>query len=178
MVTSEECKHPLAWTTADFTLDNFDLVFLPGGHEKSVRQVIDSSVVHKLLVDYYPKTKKPSHKVIGAVCHGVMALSNAKSDDGKSVLHGCVTTALPARFEQLAYWGTRVFLGDYYKTYGAGSEEVEVSVCPSYTFFLLRDCKFVFTHSYPGAKRTRRLYSFQVQLDTDPVSSYASLATT
>jgi putative intracellular protease/amidase len=129
MVASQECKHPRAWTAPGFTLDGYDIVFLPGGHEKSVRQIIDSAAVQRLLADYYPKTKKPSNKAIGAVCHGVMVLSNAKGEDGKSVLHGCVTTALPARFEQLAYWGTRVFLGDYYKTYGAGSEDVEASVC-------------------------------------------------
>ena len=128
MATSNEWKHPLAWTATDFTLDDFDLVFLPGGHDKAVSQIIDSSAVRKLLVDYYPKTRKPSHRAIGAVCHGVMVLSNAKGEDGRSVLYGCVTTALPARFEQLAYWGTRAFLGDYYKTYGAGSEDVEVSV--------------------------------------------------
>ncbi|KAL6854939.1 hypothetical protein ACO1O0_006075 [Amphichorda felina] len=128
MTASDEWKHPMAWTAPDLTLDSFDLVFLPGGHDKAVSQIIDSGAVHKLLVDFYPKTRKPSHKAIGAVCHGVMVLSNAKTDNGKSVLHGCVTTALPARFEQLAYWGTRAFLGDYYKTYGAGSEDVEVSV--------------------------------------------------
>ena len=47
---------------------------------------------------------------------------------GKSVIHECVTTALPARFEQVAFWGTRLVLGDYYKTYGAGSDDVEEAV--------------------------------------------------
>lgn len=70
---------------------------------------------------------------MAAVCHGVMVLSETEGKDGKSVIHECVTTALPARFEQVAFWGTRAFLGDYYKTYGVGSDDVEVSVC----FFLL-----------------------------------------
>lgn len=48
--------------------------------------------------------------------------------NGKSIIHECHTTALPARFEQVAFWATRAFLGDYYKTYGAGSDDVEVSV--------------------------------------------------
>ena len=55
-------------------------------------------------------------------------LSETKGEDGKSVIHECVTTALPARFEQVAFWGTRAFLGDYYKTYGKGSDDVEASV--------------------------------------------------
>jgi putative intracellular protease/amidase len=128
MSQSEEWKTPLAWTSGDFSLEPFDLVFFPGGHEKGVRQVIDSSVVHKLVVDFFPKTKKPSKKAVGAVCHGVMVLSESKDESGRSVLYPCTTTALPAKFEQMAFWGTRAFLGDYYKTYGAGSQDVEVSV--------------------------------------------------
>jgi putative intracellular protease/amidase len=129
MVTSEAWKHPLSWSTPGFTLDDFDLVFLPGGHEKSIRQILDCAEVHRLVVDYFPKTKKPSNKYIGAICHGVMVLSNAKREDGKSPLHGCVTTSLPSGFESSVYWGTRAFLGDYYKTYGTGSDDVEVAVC-------------------------------------------------
>ncbi|TQS32601.1 hypothetical protein Golomagni_07079 [Golovinomyces magnicellulatus] len=128
MILSEEWKSPSSWSTPGFSLDQYDLVFVPGGHEKSVRQVIDSETVHKLMADYFPKTKKPATKAVGAVCHGVMVLSSTKLEDGKSVLHGVKTTALPARFEQLAFWGTRAFLGDYYKTYGACSENVEESV--------------------------------------------------
>lgn len=128
MTESEEWKHPLAWSSDSFTLDDFDHVFFPGGHEKAVTQVIDSARVHQLLVDYFPKTKKPSKKSVAAVCHGVMVLSAAKDQDGKSVIHSCTTTTLPAKFEQLAFWGTRAFLGDYYKAYGAGSEDAEESV--------------------------------------------------
>ncbi|OAQ71099.2 DJ-1/PfpI family protein [Pochonia chlamydosporia 170] len=125
---SPEWANPVAWTSPSFSLDDYNLVFLPGGHEKSVRQVIDSAVVHKLLLDFFPKTKKPSSKAVGAVCHGVMVLSEAKGEDGRSAIHDAVTTTLPARFEQVAFWGTRAFLGDYYKTYGACSADVEESV--------------------------------------------------
>jgi putative intracellular protease/amidase len=144
MRASEECNHPLAWSSPGFSLDLFDLVYLPGGHEKSVRQIIDSHTVHRLLADYFPKTRKPGKKAVVAVCHGVMVLSEAKGDDGKSVIHECETTCLPARFEQAAFWATRAFLGDYYKTYGTGSQDVEDSVTapaaaiPSSSFYLTR----------------------------------------
>ncbi|KAK2612809.1 hypothetical protein QQS21_001089 [Conoideocrella luteorostrata] len=128
MSQSPEWTNPTSWSSPAFTLDDFDMVFLPGGHEKSVRQVIDASTVHKMLLDFFPKTRKPSNKAVGAVCHGVMVLSQAKGEGGKSVIHDAVTTTLPGRFEQVAFWGTRAFLGDYYKTYGAGSEDVETSV--------------------------------------------------
>lgn len=128
MAKSDEMQNPLSWSASDFSLDPFDLVLLPGGHEKSVRQIIDSPKVHQLMAEFFPKTKKPSKKAVAAVCHGVMVLSESKDSNGDSVIKECVTTALPAGFERVAFWGTRAFLGDYYKTYGAGSEHVEQSV--------------------------------------------------
>ncbi|KAI5467622.1 class I glutamine amidotransferase-like protein [Mariannaea sp. PMI_226] len=129
MVESEACQHPLAWSAPGFSLDQFALVFLPGGHDKAVKQILDSPTVHELLAAFFPGTRRPGGlKAVGAICHGVLVLANAKQADGKSLLSECSTTTLPARFEQLAFWGTRMFLGDYYKTYGAGSEDVEDTI--------------------------------------------------
>ncbi|KAI9731204.1 MAG: hypothetical protein M1834_005397 [Cirrosporium novae-zelandiae] len=128
MTEDPNFQKPHAWTEPNFSLDVYDVVFLPGGHDKGVRQVIDSPVVHKLLAAYFPQTKKPSRKTVVAVCHGVMALARARNSDGNSVLHDVHTTALPGFMEQSIFWATRAFLGDYYKTYGAGSESVEQDV--------------------------------------------------
>ncbi len=129
MTLSDEMRHPLSWSDPGFSLDPFDVVMLPGGHDKAVRQIIDSGRVHGLLVNYFPQTRRPAgRKVVAAICHGVMVLANARDGAGHSVIRGCLTTTLPARMEQAAYWGTRAFLGDYYKTYGAGSEDVERAV--------------------------------------------------
>jgi putative intracellular protease/amidase len=125
MTHSLEWQNPLSWSATDFSLDPYDLVFLPGGHEKGVRQIIDSPVVQAALGTYFPSTRKPSKKCVAAICHGVMALSEAKTSEGKSVLHDAYTTALPALMEDAAFQGTRIVLGDYYKTYGASSETVE-----------------------------------------------------
>lgn len=84
--------------------------------------------MHQHLASYFPSTAKPSQRTVAAVCHGVMAISETKLPDGKSILHDCATTALPAKFEQFAFWLTRAFLGDYYKKYGVGSDDVETSV--------------------------------------------------
>ncbi|KAI9643493.1 hypothetical protein NHQ30_008112 [Ciborinia camelliae] len=133
MTQTREFNTPLSWTSDSFSLDAYDLVFLPGGHEKSVRQLIDSEIMHRHLVEYWKGVRKPGKKCVGAVCHGVMVLSETLCDIGngegrKSILHDCATTALPGMFEGVAYWGTRLALGDYYKTYGGGSESVESSV--------------------------------------------------
>ncbi|OAP60225.1 hypothetical protein AYL99_05227 [Fonsecaea erecta] len=123
--TSEAFKKPLAWKDPAFSLDDYDLVFLPGGHEKNVRQIMDSARVHELLASYFPKTKKPSSKSLAAICHGVQVLAMASTSDGKSVLHDVITTALPAYMEEGIYHVTKLFLGAYYKTYGAGTDSVE-----------------------------------------------------
>lgn len=134
MSLSPEWLTPLSWTSPTFSLSTYNLIFLPGGHEKGVRQVIDSPIIAHELGSFFPSTLKSlkSGKSVAAVCHGVLGLSEAKILDGenkgKSVIHECDTTALPARFEQVAYWGTRLWLGDYYKTYGKGSEDVEAVV--------------------------------------------------
>lgn len=129
---------PISWSDPAFTLDPYDLVFLPGGHEKSVVQIINSPIVHKLLADYFPKTRKPSKKCCSAICHGVMVLSESSLSTGNSVIHDATTTALPHAMEQGIFWGTRAFLGDYYKTYGAGSESVQESVCSGIGLLLVR----------------------------------------
>ncbi|TVY82914.1 Uncharacterized protein LSUE1_G001890 [Lachnellula suecica] len=128
MSTTPGFQHPISWSSPEFNLDSYNLIFLPGGHEKGVRQLIDSPIIHKHLASYFPATKKPSTKSVAAICHGVMVLSETEGANGKSIIHECITTALPTRFEQVAFWGTRAFLGDYYKTYGAGSDNVEESV--------------------------------------------------
>lgn len=98
--------------------------------------MLDSRRLQTLLAAYFPLTRKPSDKVCAALCHGVQMLAHSKyegGDDGdgqghnkgKSVLHDVTaTTALPDFFEDSVYSATRWVLGDYYKTYGAGTPNV------------------------------------------------------
>lgn len=116
-------QNPLSWSAIN--LEDYDLVFLPGGHDKGVRQIIDSARVHELLGAYFPRTAKPSTKSLAAICHGVQVLAMASTTDNKSVLHDVRTTALPGFMEQSIFYATWPFLGDYYKTYGAGTDSVE-----------------------------------------------------
>jgi len=129
----EAFKNPVSWTDNSFTLETFDLVFLPGGHDKAVRQIIDSERVHSLLAAYFPLTKSPSTKGIAAICHGVQVLAASSHADGKSVLADVTTTSLLHFQEQSIYQATRLFLGDYYKTYGAGTPSVQEIVSEKLT---------------------------------------------
>lgn len=118
----------LSFSDPSFSLKSYDLVFLPGGHDKGIRPLIESPRMHDLLVSYFPSTKQPSSKSLAAICHGVQVLAAASLPDGKSVMHDAETTALPSFLEQTAFQVTRLFMGDYYKTYGYGSDDVQTIV--------------------------------------------------
>lgn len=128
LTESAEFARPQAWTSPGFSLTDNDVVFIPGGHDKGVRQLLDSSQAQDALAAYFEKTKKPSHKIVAAICHGPQALANATRPDGTSVLHDCTTTGLPTMMEQSIFHVTRLVLGDYYKTYGAGSDSVQTAI--------------------------------------------------
>src|SRR5271169_5025663 len=105
MAATPEFKNPLSWSAPTFSLEPYNLIFPPGGHEKGVRQLIDSPIMAQHLGSYFPQTIKPSSKSVAAICHGVLALSEANllqgEHKGKSVMHECDTTALPGKFEQV-----------------------------------------------------------------------------
>ena len=119
---------PLSWTAPEFDLTKYDLVFMPGGHEKGMRQYIESQSLHRQLARYVPlvSRKNNSRKCLGAICHGVQVLAAAdKEGKDESVIFDFETTALPGTMEQGIFQATRLFLGDYYKTYGPASDSVE-----------------------------------------------------
>ncbi|PUU84199.1 class I glutamine amidotransferase-like protein [Tuber borchii] len=136
MTDSEAHKNPLAWSKPEFSLVPYDAVLLPGGHDKPIRQYLDSESLHLLLREYWPLVKRsrdaimgnePS-RVVGAICHGVVALSNAtyplapgsRDAKGPSLLHDVETSTLPYWMEQAAWVASQAWLlGGYYKTYGA-----------------------------------------------------------
>lgn len=97
-----------------------------------MQQYIDSKSLHRQLAKYVPLTRRGSSppRALSAICHGVQVLAAADAADGsgKSVIHNFETTSLTSVMEGTAYWATKLFLGDYYKTYGAGTDNVEVIV--------------------------------------------------
>lgn len=119
-----------AWSSDQFSFMPYDILMFPGGHEKSVRQVIESARVHSLLAEFWIHTLTSSsvNKAVAAICHGVLVPSLAKDANGLSLLFDCSTTTLPNFFENAAYYGTAMLLGDYYKTFGSTSANCEEMV--------------------------------------------------
>jgi putative intracellular protease/amidase len=101
---------------------NFDAIFLPGGHDKGVKEYLESKILQHLVVAFF-NVNKP----VGAICHGVVLL--ARSIDNKtkkSVLHNYKTTSLLKSQELLAYNLTKINLKKYYLTYPGLTVEEEV----------------------------------------------------
>lgn len=102
---------PSTYETVD--LGKVDGLFVPGGHAKGVRSLLESSVAQEVARSAFSRNLP-----VGAVCHGVLLL--ARSIDpatGQSVLYGRRTTALTESLELSGWRLTRLWLGDYYRTY-------------------------------------------------------------
>jgi protease I len=77
-----------------------------------MRPYLESTLLHRVVAELFA-TGKP----IGAICHGVVLGAHSRAATGRSVLHGRKTTALLRSQELLAWNLTRLYLGDYYRTY-------------------------------------------------------------
>jgi len=118
MAITESFATPRAWSHADFNVTEYDGILLPGGHDKAMRQYLESESLHRHLVQYAKLIERgKGHKVMAAIYHGVLVCARAISPDGQSILHDLETTTLPDWMENVAYYSTALVIGDYYKTY-------------------------------------------------------------
>ncbi len=111
MERSEEFNQPIRYS--DVAVNDHDGILLPGGHDKAVREYLESPVLQSAIVDFFN-----ADKAIGAICHGVVLV--ARSVDPRtqrSVLYDRRTTALLKSQELTAWRLTRFKLKDYYRTY-------------------------------------------------------------
>jgi protease I len=134
-----EFQNPIRWS--EISADKFDGLILPGGHALGMKEYLEADLL-KNAVSHFFELAKP----VGAICHGVVLAARSKIN-GESVLKGRKTTALLATQELLAWSLTRLWLGNYYRTYPQTVEaEVRMSL-NSPTHFqrgpipFLRDCK-------------------------------------
>lgn len=116
---------PLKYT--DVKEVDFDAMLLPGGHDKGVKEYLESKVLQHLIVDFFI-----AQKPVGAICHGVVLLARSiDPNTKKSVIHNYKTTSLLKSQELLAFNMTRLWLKDYYLTYPEITVEDEVKAALS-----------------------------------------------
>lgn len=111
MLASNEFNNPI--TYQNINPDDYDLLHLPGGHEKGIKQYLESAVLQEKVAQFFYK-----EKLVGSVCHGAIVLARTKDKNtGKSIVANRKMTALTKSLEKLAYYITAWKLGDYYRTY-------------------------------------------------------------
>ena len=101
---------------------DFDALLLPGGHDKGIKEYLESKLLQQLVPDFF-KAEKP----VAAICHGVVLAARSIDATGKSVIHHYKTTALLKSQELTAYNITRFWLKDYYLTYPKKTVQDEVT---------------------------------------------------
>ena len=122
MLASSEFNKPI--TYQNINPDDYDLLHLPGGHEKGIKQYLESTVLQEKVAEFFYK-----EKLIGSVCHGAIVLARTKDKNtGKSIVANRKMTGLTKNLERLAYYITAWKLGDYYRTYPTYTQD-EVQNC-------------------------------------------------
>jgi len=107
----------------DLKESDFDAIFLPGGHDKAVKEYLESKLLQDLIVQFF-KSNKP----VAGVCHGIILIARSTDKEtGKSVIANYKTTSLLKTQELAAFNLTRLWLGDYYLTYPEITTQEEVT---------------------------------------------------
>jgi len=168
METTNAFCNPIKYD--DVKEQEFDAIYLPGGHDKPVKEYLESELLQNSIADFF-ETKKP----VGAICHGVVLVARSKNPvSGKSVIHNYKTTSLLKSQEMMGYYMTKLWMKDYYLTYPEITVEDEVkSVLSDAQNFvsgstpLLRDTPqnlsrgfYVRDQNYVSARWPGDLYSF------------------
>ncbi len=120
MYQSQEFKQPIRYNVIDPS--DYSGIFLPGGHDKGVKEYLESSILQNIIPVFFQNEKK-----IGAVCHAPLLLARSKDQKtNRSVIYNYKTTALLKIQELSAYYLTKLWLKDYYLTYPGTNVEDEV----------------------------------------------------
>lgn len=117
---STEFLHPIHYQY--IKVEEFDLLHLPGGHAKGMRQYLESEVLQQKVIEFFKQ-----NKLVGSICHGGVVLARSiDPSTGKSIVFDRKITALTKLLERTAYIVSSWKLGDYYRTY---PEYVQDEVC-------------------------------------------------
>ncbi len=114
MLRDPAFKSPMRWD--QIQSKDFDALLLGGGHRaRGMREYLESTVLQRATTEFFA-----DEKPVAAICHGVVLAARSKRADGRSVLYGRKTTALPWALERrgsaLAHVG-RFWDRNYYRTY-------------------------------------------------------------
>lgn len=93
--------------------EEFDLLILPGGHAKGMKQYLESKILQDKALLFLKL-----NKLVGSICHGSLVLARTIDPvTGKSIIYNRKLTGLTKFLERVAYYLTFWKLGKYYRTY-------------------------------------------------------------
>ncbi len=111
MLKSDAFQNPIKYS--DIKAEEYDAIILPGGHAKGMREYLESNEIKRAIVFFFE-----NNKPVGAICHGTLVVARSISTrTGKSVLYEKNSTGLTFVQEMIAWNLTRLWMGDYYRTY-------------------------------------------------------------
>ena len=117
---TSEFQNPIRWD--QMVSKDYEGLLLGGGHAPGMRPYLESPLVQQMTVEFFA-----ANRPVAAICHGTLvAARSISSATGKSVLWGRKTTCLTWSQEMLAWNLTRLWLGDYYRTYRGLTVQQEV----------------------------------------------------
>ncbi|RFS20062.1 hypothetical protein DVR12_20285 [Chitinophaga silvatica] len=112
--------------------EEFDALLLPGGHDKAIKEYLESPILQEIIADYFVNSRP-----VAAICHGVLLVARSMNPlTQKSVLFNYKTTALLTKQERMAYQLTRLWLKDYYLTYPISVQDEVTSLLASPSQFI------------------------------------------
>jgi protease I len=116
LTQAAEFRRPISY--GEIVVTNFDALALPGGHARGMRPYLESTRLQAVVAEFFERGAP-----VAAICHGVLLAARSRHSAGKSVLYGRKTTALTKTMELTAWTLTRLYLGDYYRTYPVTVED-------------------------------------------------------
>jgi protease I len=116
LTQTAEFQRPISY--GEIVASNFDALLLPGGHAPGMRPYLESARLQAIVAEFFERNAP-----VAAICHGVLLAARSRQSTEKSVLYGRKTTALTKTMELAAWTLTRLYLGDYYRTYPVTVED-------------------------------------------------------
>jgi len=134
MRQDEDFRKPIPYRDLDG--ERFDGLVLPGGHASGMKEYLEAVELQRLAAGFFARNKP-----VASICHGVIILARARMPEtGRSPLFGRKTSALPALMELSAWWSTRLWLGNYFKTYPQTVQEIVTAELERPEDFIVGPC--------------------------------------